>query len=166
MTRLIYDKDSQFKGLKPAERLTRRDEYYCSSDELALMIKSGDQDNIDFMMTRGFPINFKVQDTDGMCYLAVDLAEHHGQHAVAEYFRALMKKGPPRQKLKIKHGNQTQEFIMPNSPEDWVMFQDEFARHFNLKWGAFKLCTQGDLEKKPLTWKNLREGRVYLVENA
>lgn len=38
-------------------------------------------------------MNYKVMDSEGMCYLASDLAEHHGQHEVAEYFKTLMKKG-------------------------------------------------------------------------
>lgn len=68
-----------------------------------------------------------------MCYLASDLAVHHGQMEVrvvlplalsrltfntkvARLFTDLERQGPPRQKVLLKYGNAPEkEFIMANS---------------------------------------------------
>eukprot|EP01125_Pyxidicula_operculata_P022159 TRINITY_DN8923_c0_g1_i1.p1 TRINITY_DN8923_c0_g1~~TRINITY_DN8923_c0_g1_i1.p1 ORF type:complete len:176 (+),score=37.14 TRINITY_DN8923_c0_g1_i1:42-530(+) len=152
---------AKFKGLTPAQRLSERENYYTEYDALPLMIKSGDFEGIQWMYEKGFPINFKVIDNDGKCYLATELAEHHGQAKIANFFKDQTKKGPPRQKLRVTFGNKELEFIMANSKEDWHMFKDEVCRAFGIQ--KCYLCTKGDPENKPLKWTALREGRRYVA---
>jgi len=139
----------------------KRDEYSYTDDALPLLVKSGDFEGIKWMFEKGFPMNWKVTDSDGMSYHSSELASHHGQQAIADYFRQKEKAGPPRQVVSLRYGNKESEFIMANSREDWIMFKDEVARHFGIK--KFKIIARGDEEQKKLKWQQLREKRKYMV---
>jgi len=123
-----HDKWAQFKNLSPAQRLERRDAYFSEDNALPLMVTSGDIDGLKWMLDKGFPLNYKIQDHAGMCHEVWDLAELHGQTKIAELFRDKAKAGPPRQKLMLRYNEKEAEFIMPNSREDWKMFKNEVER--------------------------------------
>lgn len=78
-----------------------------------------------------------------MCYLASDLAAHHGQMEVARLFSDLEKQGPPRQKVLLSNGKTEKEFIMANSKDDWKLFKKEVGQTFNISQ-RFKICNRGD----------------------
>lgn len=83
----------------PENRLERRDKLFCEDDTVALAIKSGmiaiylfpfliplisigDTSRIKWLFDKGYPLNYHIQDTDGMCYEATELAKHHNQDEV------------------------------------------------------------------------------------
>lgn len=43
---------------------------------MARAIKTNDLKKLEWMVDRGFPLNLNVKDADGMCYEAVDMADH------------------------------------------------------------------------------------------
>eukprot|EP01123_Difflugia_compressa_P007908 TRINITY_DN2233_c0_g1_i1.p1 TRINITY_DN2233_c0_g1~~TRINITY_DN2233_c0_g1_i1.p1 ORF type:complete len:165 (+),score=32.20 TRINITY_DN2233_c0_g1_i1:51-545(+) len=163
MSKQRADKWANFKNLTPAQRLQKRDLYYSEDNALPLAVGSGDLEGVKWMIEKGFPLNYKVQDNAGMCHDVWDLADSHGQAKIAAYFRDKAKAGPPRQKILLRYNDKETEFIMPNSKEDWKMFKDEVERHFGTK--RLKICNRGDDSKKKLGYMDLREGRKYLVFN-
>lgn len=88
-----------------------------------------------------------------MCYLASDLAAHHGQAEVARLFGDLEKQGPPRQKVRLAHGAQEKEFVMANSKDDWKLLKKEVQLAFGFTQ-RFKVCNRGDAVRVPTcpTW--------------
>jgi hypothetical protein len=62
--------------------LERRDALFCEDDTIALAIKSGDSARIKWLFDKGYPLNYNIMDTDGMCYEATELAKHHNQDEV------------------------------------------------------------------------------------
>jgi len=145
-----------------AERLQTRESYFTSDESIALMIKSGDIEGLRWLFQKGWPMNYRVQDHDGMCYLGSDLAAHHGQMEIARLFSDLEKMGPPRQKLRLGWQQQEKEFIMANSKEDWKMFKQEVKMVFSLP-KPFKIIGRGDKDEKKMKWRELREGRRYVI---
>jgi hypothetical protein len=71
----------------PENRLERRDALFCEDDTIALAIKSGDSARIKWLFDKGYPLNYNIMDTDGMCYEATELAKHHNQDEVGRHLR-------------------------------------------------------------------------------
>jgi len=96
-----YPRDRQFLYNSTIERLDKRALWTATDDRLALLIISGNLSGIQWMIKKGWPINYRVQDSTGICYDASDLADKYGQTEIREFFYSLEKTGPPRQKNHI-----------------------------------------------------------------
>jgi len=164
--RLLQEEETN-PWISPEKRLEKRDQLFCDDDAVALAIKSGDVTQIKWLFERGYPMNYNVKDTDGMCYEAVVLARAHAQEEVAQLFQELAVKGPPRQYVTVFYENQSREFVMPNSTDDEKLFRAEIKWFFKLDMKQNILLYQrGDTEKMDQKWNKLREGRKYVVEKA
>jgi hypothetical protein len=153
--------------ISPEKRLEKRDQLFCDDEAVALAIKSGDITQIKWLLEKGYPINYRVKDADGMCYEATEIAKHHGQTEIANIFAELEKKGPPRQYCTVYYEAESKEFVMPNSSDDEKLFRAELKWYYKLDMRAPILVYQrGDTDKKDVKWTKLREGRKYVVEKA
>jgi hypothetical protein len=157
-------------------RLDKRESFFCEDVSLALIVKSGDMGNLRFVLNSGYPLNYNVMDSNGMCYDVVDLAEEHGQDEIASLFKTMQAKGsfnqlseahlpgPIKQEINLSMaGKTTKKFVMANSKDDWRLFQKEVGDHFGLPANKVKIVMKGDPENKKLKWNALRADRNYAV---
>jgi len=143
-------------------RLDIRNQWPSTDSRLALLIKSGDVAGIQWMIQKGWPINFKVVDSDGSVYDVIDLAEQVNKTEVLHFFRTLQETGPPRQKITLIYQNKPADFVLANSAEDWELLKKEVEEHFEIK--NFKvLSSQSGLEEIPLEWFELKPDREYHI---
>eukprot|EP01126_Amoeba_proteus_P062992 TRINITY_DN8632_c0_g2_i1.p1 TRINITY_DN8632_c0_g2~~TRINITY_DN8632_c0_g2_i1.p1 ORF type:complete len:189 (+),score=40.52 TRINITY_DN8632_c0_g2_i1:353-919(+) len=145
--------------------ITVREKSYSNDAAFALAIKSGDLKKLKFMIDRGFPLNLNIRDTDGMCYEAVDLAEQGGNPELMNLIREITDKGLPKQTILVFHGDRSEEFIIPNSPEDWKQFRGNVCFVFGIdRKATLSFHLRGDEDKEEMRWHKFREGRKYNVE--
>jgi len=163
--RFMMNQDDEEPFISPEKRLEKRDQLFCDDDAVALAIKSGDLQQVKWFFEKGYPMNWLVKDTDGMCYEAAEMAKHHGHQEIVDLFKEAEGKGPPRQSITLFYENESRDFIMPNSSDDEKLFKAEIKWYWKLDpRKPILLYARGDVDKKDEKWHKLREGRKYVVE--
>lgn len=157
-------------------RLEKRDNTFCDDGALARAIKTNDLKKLQWMIERGFPLNLNVKDADGMCYEAVDMAEHFSNkpeiHKVIKDLAGMIRinasnepaKGHPRQTVTIQYGDREEEIIMANSTEDFAQFCGNICHVFGIdKNKTLYIHAKGDDTHEDMKWNKMREGKAYVV---